>query len=120
MLHRSLHLDGVRPFALFTHISLTVSFKILKCKRFFLRRQVLCLAYPSLVDDLASIYSCLRTYVYEQVCCPHYLLIVFHDNNGVTQVTQPLQHRDKTFCITRMQSDARLIQNVKGAYKRTA
>ena len=41
-------------------------------------------------------------------------------HHGVSDVTESLQHSDKSLCITRMKTDTRLIKYVKRAYQGAA
>ena len=56
----------------------------------------------------------------KQVGGPHYLLIVFDDNNGVAQVAKALQDRDKSLSITGMQTYRRFIEYIHRTHQRTA
>ena len=66
----------------------------------------------SLEDYFTTIYAGLGTDVYQKIGSLHYLLVMFHDHHGVTYIAETFKHRDKPFCITRMQTYTRFIQNI--------
>ena len=47
------------------------------------------------------------------VCRKHRILVMFYNKQGIPQVTQTLQCCDQLIIVTLMQSDTRLIQNVR-------
>ena len=120
MLHGAFDLDRIRPFSSLSCISRAFSAEVLQCKR--IRTGILSDTFrdASLKYYFASVDSCFRSYIYQEVGSPHDLFVMFYDNDRVSYVPETPQHRYKSLSITRMQTDTRLIKNVKRAYKRTS
>ena len=49
-----------------------------------------------------------------------YIPVVLHNHDGVAQVAELLHNFDQPRGISRVQSDARLVENIKGAYQAAA
>ena len=61
--------------------------------------------------------TCSRTNIYNKISRTHRILVVFHHNQRISQITQMLQRRKQLVIITLMQSNARLIQNISNSDK---
>ena len=100
--------------ALASDISSSSAIEILECQR--LLHHLLCHIILHLAGeyDLAAVHASLRSYIYKYIGGTHNFLIVLDYDYGVSYVSQSLENRDKSLCITRMKSDARLIKNIEG------
>ena len=67
----------------------------------------------SLEHNLATTNARLRTNVNDIIGIEHHVAVVFYHNHGVAHVAQLLQRVDKTIVVALMQTDARLIEDVK-------
>ena len=112
MLHRTLDSYRICPVQLLSHISLTHSAKILESQRPFIHNRVYLVTKLTLENDFATMDSCLWSYVYKDIRRPHYLFVMFNHHNGIANVPQPLKNRDKSLCVTRVQTDTRLIKYI--------
>ena len=70
--------------------------------------------------DVAAMYPGAGTDVHNPVGRIHRFLIVFHDDDRVSQIPHPAQGRDQLRVVPLMQTDARLIQHIHHAHQRTA
>ncbi len=62
-----------------------------------------------LIHDLTTQSSGIRTHVDEVVGGTHHLLVMLHDDHGITQSLQLLEHLDEPVGIPAVQSDAGLV-----------
>ncbi len=69
-------------------------------------------------DDLAAVSACSRAQVDDVVRSPNHIGIVFHDDNGVSSFAQLLQDTEETLRVSRMETNARFIEHVKGFRQR--
>ena len=53
-----------------------------------------------------------RSNVHNIVCRTHRILIMFHDNDRISKITQMLQCSEQFVIIPLVQADTRLVQNV--------
>ena len=97
MLHRSLDLDGICPFALAALITSTIAMQILESQRYIVR--ISFLPYSAVKDNLTSVDSRPRAYIYEQVGRPHYFFVMLDDNDRVTQIAQALERCDQALSL---------------------
>src|SRR5437879_2946492 len=56
-----------------------------------------------------------RPQINDVVRVTNHCLVVLDDNDRVAEIAQPRQHRDQAVVVARMQSDARLIKDIKNA-----
>ena len=120
MLHGTFDRDRVVPCAFLSLITRSDSFKILQGQRSFLHLLRRLITYTTGEDDLTTVDAGFRSDVDEQVGCLHDLFVMFHHDHSVANVSQSFQHRDKSLSVTRVKSDARLIENVKGTHERAS
>ena len=66
-------------------------------------------------DDFAAAHAGTGTEIDEIVRGPHGLLVVFDDDDGIAHVAQPKKTSQQAFVVARMQTDARLIEDVQDA-----
>ena len=71
----------------------------------------------SFEDHLPAQTSSVGAYVDEVVCGTHNLLVVLHYDHSVTQRLQFLQYMDKSYGVAAMETDARLIEDIKRPYQ---
>ena len=71
-------------------------------------------------DDFATQTASVGANVDEMVGGAHDLLIVFHDDNGIAQRLEFLQHVDQALGVARMQADTGFVEDVERAYKTAA
>jgi len=48
------------------------------------------------------------------VCGFHHFLIVFDDEDSVTQVSEVFEDLDQTVCVTRVEADGGLVEHIAG------
>ena len=58
-----------------------------------------------------------RAEIDDIICVLDRLLIVLDDQHGIAQIAKLMQRVEKPFVITRMQADARFVQNIKHTAK---
>ena len=112
VLHRTLNGNGIIPISLLPYISLTQASKVLESQRPGIYRRIGVFTQSSLIYDLSAVHTCLRSYIYKNVCSPHDFLIMLNHHNCVPDIPQPLENWYKSLCITRMQSNTRFIKNI--------
>ena len=67
----------------------------------------------TLENHFASLSACLRTDIYNPVGSSHHILIMFYNDDGITQVAQFLQTVDESLVVSLMQTDTWLVENVE-------
>lgn len=70
-----------------------------------------------LSKDLPTMDSCAGSHVDDVVCVSDGFFIMFHDDEGVAQVTEALQGLDEFFVISLVETDGGLIKDVKDAHE---
>ena len=86
----------------------------------FLQRGFVDLAGITVEDNLTSQATCIRTDVYQVIGSTHDLLIVLDHHHCIAKSLQLFQHVDETVGIARVESDAGLIEDIKGTHKRAS
>ena len=69
----------------------------------------------TLRNDTATMYTGTRTDIDYMISGPDSLLVMFHHDHGITQITQVPQGCKQAFVVTLMQTDGGFIQHVKNA-----
>jgi hypothetical protein len=59
--------------------------------------------------------ACFRTHVNQVIRGQHDVLIMFHHQNAVTDITEVLQRGDQPLVISLVKTDGRFIQNIGDA-----
>ena len=120
MFHGTLDCNGICPSVLRTDISFAEPAEILQGKGFMhslFGHPVSCL---SAEDHLSPFDTCLRPDIHKHVCCPHYLFVMFHDNHSIADVSQTFEDIYQAGRVTRVQSYARLVENIQRPDKRAS
>ena len=63
-------------------------------------------------DNFTAMFACSRSDIHDIICCKHGVLIVFHDNKRISEVSQMLERSEQLVIVSLVESDARLIQNI--------
>ena len=58
-----------------------------------------------------------RSNVHNIVCRTHRILIMFHDNDRIPEITQMLQCSEQFVIIPLVQADTRLVQNISHSHQ---
>ena len=69
--------------------------------------------HRALIDDLAPQAPSIRTHIDEPVGGTHDLLVVFHYDDRIAQVAQFFQYFYQAVCISAVEANARLVENVE-------
>ena len=64
-------------------------------------------------DHFTALATCPRTDVHDPVGTAHHVLIVFDDDDRVTQIAQFLEGVDEAFVVALMEADAGLVEDVE-------
>jgi len=67
----------------------------------------------SLKDDLTPQTTRFRPHIHHVIGTQHHILIMLHDDHGVSRITQLLQGVNQTDVVPLVQTDTRLIQYIK-------
>ncbi|GBD36793.1 hypothetical protein HRbin36_01921 [bacterium HR36] len=71
-------------------------------------------------DNLTATHSRPRPEIHDQVGCTDRVFIVFNHDHGVAQVAELLEACQQPGVVSRVQTDARFIQNVEYAHQAAA
>ncbi len=88
--------------------------------RVFLQRGFVDIAGITVEDNLPSQTTCIRADVYQMIGSPHDLLVVLDHHHRIAKSLQLFQHVDETVSITRVESDAGLIEDIQGPHERAS
>ena len=69
------------------------------------------------MNDFSAVFACSRSNIYDVIREANRLLVMLNDNDGVTEITEPLQCRYESAIITLVQTNRRLIENVENAHE---
>ena len=67
--------------------------------------------------DLATVAACTGTNVHDEVRSTHGILVMFHHDEGVAQISQMLQGTQQFVIIPLVQADGRLVQNIQHTHE---
>ena len=68
-------------------------------------------------DDPPAMLAGARADVDDPVGCPHRVLVVLDDDQGVADIAQALQRADQAGIVTLVEADARLIEDVEHTHQ---
>ena len=83
-------------------------------------RRVHDLLQGALRDDLAAVNPRAGTDIDNIIRSTHGVLIVLHDDQGISQIPQTAQRRKQLIVIPLVESDARLVQDIQHTHQRRA
>ena len=72
--------------------------------------KIACLSYKY---DLSATSTCIGADVNEKVGGPQDVFIMFDDDNRVANLFQRFQHANEAFCVTAVQADAGLVEDIE-------
>src|SRR5690606_25622344 len=102
------HLPVAIP-SLFWNSDLPLSIQIACCQRVSIHN----LPRGALRDDLTAMYAGFRPHVASVVGMYNHVFIVLNNENGVADIPQILQRVYQALVVPLMQSDTRLVENIK-------
>ena len=122
VLHGAAHLHSILPLPLLIgNIHLSYSRQIINCQRAaggtfsilaLLKSLLDSLLNRTLIHNLSTVHTCIRTNINKLVCRADDLLIMLHNQDRISQIPQILDYRNQLPGILVMETYARLIQNV--------
>ena len=68
-------------------------------------------------DDFATLATCPGTDVHDPVGTAHHVLIVFDDDDRITQIAQFLEGADEAFVVALVQADAGLVEDIEHVHQ---
>ena len=73
--------------------------------------------HRTLCDQFSSVDPGLRTYINDMIRSIHGILVVFHHDERIADVSQPAKCLQQFFIVLLVQSDTGFVQNVKNAHQ---
>ena len=83
--------------------------KVSACDRLLVFHDLVSCAHS---HNFTAMFACSRSDIHDIICCKHGVLIVFHDNKRISEVSQMLERSEQLVIVSLVESDARLIQNI--------
>lgn len=71
----------------------------------------------TLGDDMAPVDSRAGPHIHDPVCVPDRVLVVFHDDQGITQVPEPAERVDQLLVIPLVEPDGGLVEDVEDTHQ---
>ena len=69
-------------------------------------------------DDLTASAAGTRAHIHNKICSMHGVFIMLHNDQGIAQITQPLQCQQQFVVIPLVQANGGFVQNIENAHQR--
>ena len=73
--------------------------------------------HGSLGYDMPAVLARARPHIYNKVCRAERILIMFHNNQRIAQVTQVFERLEQPRIVSLVKPDGRFIQDIQHAYQ---
>ena len=108
---------SVKRAALFRNLDFFTAGQVLACNTAFHFADIF---DGALCNQLTAVDTCAGSNIHNPIRFTHGFFIVFHNDQGITKVTQAFQSGNQLGIIALMKANAGLVQNIKNTGQRTS